>query len=169
MVTCNFSQFKLFDIHVYSETQTTNLQQNCTKQTLAPHFTGESLHCSVYCFIWSYVSVYLLYSEHVLCWWKAHFPLGRVKILEASTPNTPLPVLEHMHYSTGARQLQQHESGDGEKQGERVKMGELQWEGEKGEVSEVLFLSFSSRVSAWMEAKKQKRIVLKGVCTQIIS
>lgn len=37
---------------------------------------------------------------------------GEWKSSKLRPPNSPLPVLEHTHYSTGARQLQQHQSGD---------------------------------------------------------
>lgn len=162
MVTLNLSQFKQFDIHVYSALWTANLQQNCTKQTLAPLFSGESLNNSVYCSIWSYVSVYLVYCENVLCWWKPHFPLGRVKILDPGHPSACVRARVLPNWSKTAATISDW--------GQRERGVREQCKGgEKEEVSEVLFLSFPSRVSAWMEAKKHRRIVLKGSRTQIIS
>lgn len=60
-------QFKQFDIHDNSAPWTTNLQQNITKQTLAPYFSGESFNYLDHCFISSRVVAYLVCFEQVLC------------------------------------------------------------------------------------------------------
>lgn len=162
-----------FTFILHSGPQVCNKTEHQTNSS-APHFTGESLNYSVYCFNWSYVSVYLDNCEHVLCWWKPHFPLRRVKNPRSLDPEHPSACAWHEHYPSGARQLQQYQTGDkresgGERERESKDANDREKEGEKEEVIEVLFLSFQSRVSAWMEAKKQRRIVLKGARTQIIS
>lgn len=84
---------------------------------------------------------------------KATFPTGESKKSSKPRPQTR-PVSERERFPTGARQLQQYQTGDGRGGERRVRERESKdgYEsergGERGEVSEVLFLSSPSRVSA---------------------
>lgn len=162
VVTRNLSQFKQFDIHVYSSPRTTNLQQNCTKQTLAPHFSGESLNFSDYCFIFTFLYIYIVYCERVSCWWKPHFPLGEStnpRSLDPGHPSACVRARALPNWSETAASISDWR--------QRARGGETgEWR--KRSVRFYFYLSLVVSQLEWRQRSK-KRIVLKRVYTQIIS
>lgn len=160
-------QFKLFDIHVNSAPRTTNLQQNITKQTLAPYFSGESFNYLNHCFISSHVVAYLVCFEQVLCWRKPHFPLGGVKILEASTPWTPPPPSYEREQLERDSCINIRLETETEVEGVREERWPWKWERgreRRGQRGSIFIFPRVPRVE-W----RQRRIVLKDAHTQIIS